>query len=75
MNITGKGAYETGTYVNLFHKSGYNEEEINARLEQTWNDLFMEMNIHESTILLAKTKLICWTRVTTMFVPKVCPMA
>ncbi|WP_145413001.1 glycosyl hydrolase family 8 [Paenibacillus xylanexedens] len=40
MNFTGKGAYETGTYVNFFHKSGYSEEEINVRLERTWNDLF-----------------------------------
>ena len=40
MNITGQGAYDTNTYNNLFHKFGYEEQEINARLEASWNELF-----------------------------------
>lgn len=40
MNFTNKGAYDTDIYVNWFLQSGYDEEEINARLDQTWNELF-----------------------------------
>ncbi|WP_458126888.1 glycosyl hydrolase family 8 [Paenibacillus sp. Z3-2] len=40
MNITGRGASDTGTYTNLFLKLGYGENEITTRLEETWNELF-----------------------------------
>lgn len=40
MNITGQGAWDTGTYTNLFLKLGYDENEITNRLEETWNELF-----------------------------------
>ncbi|PZD97156.1 xylanase [Paenibacillus sambharensis] len=34
------GAFYNGTYRNLFEELGYSEEEIAARLEDTWNELF-----------------------------------
>ncbi|MDQ0169482.1 glycosyl hydrolase family 8 [Paenibacillus tundrae] len=40
MQITGQNAYDSGTYTNMFHKLGYSEQEINTRLELTWNELF-----------------------------------
>ncbi|WP_440119494.1 glycosyl hydrolase family 8 [Paenibacillus sp. QZ-Y1] len=40
MTITDKGAYYTGTYRNLFLELGYSDDEINAKLEETWNELF-----------------------------------
>lgn len=40
MQITGQNAYDSGTYTNMFHKLGYSEQEINIRLELTWNELF-----------------------------------
>lgn len=40
MAINENGAFHTGTYRNLFRELGYDEDEINARLEQTWNELF-----------------------------------
>lgn len=35
-----KGAFYTGVYRNLFEELGYTQQEINAKLEQAWNDLF-----------------------------------
>ncbi|MBB6690930.1 xylanase [Cohnella xylanilytica] len=35
-----QGAYETGTYRNVFLELGYSEEEIAARVEETWKRLF-----------------------------------
>lgn len=35
-----KGAFYTGSYRNLFKEYGYSEDEIQARLEDTWNQLF-----------------------------------
>ncbi|WP_077620796.1 glycosyl hydrolase family 8 [Bacillus sinesaloumensis] len=35
-----KGAFHTGQYRNLFKEYGYSEEEIQARLEDTWNQIF-----------------------------------
>lgn len=75
MNLTGKGAIDTGTYTNHFLKSGYSEEEINARLEQTWNDLFYGDEHTESITPQEMTKDIYSTQETTMFVPRACPMA
>lgn len=40
MTITDKGAYYTGTYRNLFLELGYSDKEINAKLEETWSELF-----------------------------------
>lgn len=40
MNINKEGSYYTHEYRNLFREIGYTEEEIQARLEQAWNDLF-----------------------------------
>ncbi|WDH84873.1 glycosyl hydrolase family 8 [Paenibacillus urinalis] len=40
MNTLSQGAYNTGAYTNLFLKLGYDEQEIIAKLEKTWNDLF-----------------------------------
>ncbi|MCG7378608.1 glycosyl hydrolase family 8 [Paenibacillus sp. ACRSA] len=40
MQITGQNAYDSGNYTNMFHKLGYSEQEINTRLEFTWNELF-----------------------------------
>lgn len=40
MNTLSQGAYNTGAYTNLFQKLGYDEHEIIAKLEKTWNDLF-----------------------------------
>jgi len=34
------GTFETKQYRNLFKEIGYSEEEINAKLENTWNELF-----------------------------------
>ncbi|MBB6672474.1 glycosyl hydrolase family 8 [Cohnella nanjingensis] len=35
-----KGSYETGEYRNLFLEAGYKEEEIDAKLDQAWSELF-----------------------------------
>ncbi|MCM3039378.1 glycosyl hydrolase family 8 [Paenibacillus motobuensis] len=35
-----QAAYHTKQYRNLFKEIGYSEEEINAKLEDTWNELF-----------------------------------
>ncbi|NWL87948.1 xylanase [Paenibacillus sp. 79R4] len=35
-----QAAYNTKQYRNLFREIGYSEEEINAKLESTWNELF-----------------------------------
>ncbi len=40
MSMTQQGAFYTGEYRNLFKEVGYSEVEINARLDETWNDLF-----------------------------------
>ncbi|WP_128101841.1 glycosyl hydrolase family 8 [Paenibacillus sp. DCT19] len=40
MQITGQSAYDSGTYTNKFQQLGYSEEEINTRLELTWDELF-----------------------------------
>lgn len=40
MQITGQSAYDSGTYTNKFQQLGYSEQEINTRLELTWNELF-----------------------------------
>lgn len=40
MTLMQQGAFYTGKYRNLFAEHGYTENEIEARLEQTWNDLF-----------------------------------
>lgn len=40
MEMIASGAYYTGQYRNIFHEIGYNEEQINARIEQAWSDLF-----------------------------------
>jgi oligosaccharide reducing-end xylanase len=37
---TTKGAFHTADYRNLFKELGYSEQEIHARLEQAWNELF-----------------------------------
>ncbi|MFA9557084.1 glycosyl hydrolase family 8 [Evansella sp. AB-rgal1] len=39
---TNEGAFFTGTYRNLFKEYGYSNEEINTRVEDTWNELFGE---------------------------------
>ncbi|MDQ8733571.1 glycosyl hydrolase family 8 [Paenibacillus sp. LHD-38] len=36
----GTGAYYTGNYRNLFMEYGYKNEDIHARVEQTWEQLF-----------------------------------
>lgn len=38
--IDHKGAYYTGQYRNLFQESGYSEQDIQAKLDDTWNQLF-----------------------------------
>ncbi|MBJ9988867.1 glycosyl hydrolase family 8 [Paenibacillus sp. S28] len=40
MALTMQGAFYTGQYRNVFLEAGYSPEEIDARLEQAWNDLF-----------------------------------
>ncbi|WP_240928424.1 glycosyl hydrolase family 8 [Maribellus sediminis] len=35
-----KGAYYTGKYPNIFLKAGYSEEEIQAKLDKVYSDLF-----------------------------------
>lgn len=40
MSVSNQGAFYTGQYRNCFLEAGYSEEEIAARLEQAWNDLF-----------------------------------
>jgi Endoglucanase Y len=40
MAMTASGAYYTGQYRNLFHEIGYTHEQINAKIEQAWSDLF-----------------------------------
>lgn len=35
-----QGAYYTGRYRNLFVEAGYRESDVDARLEQLWNQLF-----------------------------------
>ncbi len=40
MKPWGKGAWETGQYRNLFLEAGYKQEEIDAKLEKAFNDLF-----------------------------------
>lgn len=40
MPITQQGAFYTGKYRNLFKELGFSEDEINAKLEETWSDLF-----------------------------------
>ncbi|KAF9134852.1 Reducing-end xylose-releasing exo-oligoxylanase Rex8A [Mortierella sp. GBA39] len=35
-----QGAFYTGQYRNVFLEAGYSQEEIDARLDQAWNDLF-----------------------------------
>ncbi|MCM3171831.1 MULTISPECIES: glycosyl hydrolase family 8 [Paenibacillus] len=40
MQITGQSAYDSGTYTNKFQQLGYSEQEINTRLELTWDELF-----------------------------------
>ncbi|MGN7455677.1 glycosyl hydrolase family 8 [Paenibacillus pasadenensis] len=37
---TKAGAFHTGTYRSVFREAGYGEEEIAARLAQTWRELF-----------------------------------
>lgn len=40
MPMTQQGAYYTGEYRNFFKEIGFSEDEINTKLEETWNDLF-----------------------------------
>lgn len=40
MTDTTIGSFYTGKYRNLFLEAGYSEDEIDAKLERTWNDLF-----------------------------------
>lgn len=40
MPVTQQGAYITGEYRNLFKEIGLSDNEINSKLEETWNDLF-----------------------------------
>lgn len=40
MPMTQQGAFYTGKYRNLFKEFGFSEDEINAKLEETWSDLF-----------------------------------
>ncbi|MDH6368761.1 oligosaccharide reducing-end xylanase [Paenibacillus sp. PastF-3] len=40
MSITQQGAFYTGEYRNLFKELGFSEDEINAKIDITWNDLF-----------------------------------
>ncbi|MBO9599204.1 MAG: xylanase, partial [Cohnella sp.] len=40
MNNMNKGSYDTREYRNVFLEAGYSREEIEARLDQAWNDLF-----------------------------------
>ncbi|MDQ0255900.1 oligosaccharide reducing-end xylanase [Evansella vedderi] len=37
---TTKGAFYTGEYRNVFKELGYSDSEINAKVIETWNDLF-----------------------------------
>ncbi|MFC4321169.1 glycosyl hydrolase family 8 [Litchfieldia salsa] len=38
--LTNKGSFYTGVYRNLFKEYGYSEEEIQARLEDSWDKIF-----------------------------------
>ncbi|MBD3919935.1 xylanase [Paenibacillus sp. PR3] len=40
MEKIASGAYYTSQYRNLFREIGYTDEQINARIEQAWSDLF-----------------------------------
>jgi oligosaccharide reducing-end xylanase len=40
MKPWGKGAWETGKYRNLFLEAGYKQEEIDAKLQKAYHDLF-----------------------------------
>lgn len=39
-----KGGFETGMYRNLFVEMGYNEEDVNAKLKEVFNDVFHGSN-------------------------------
>ena len=39
-----KGAFETGQYRNLFVEMGYNEADVNAKLNEVFNDVFRGPN-------------------------------
>lgn len=40
MTLTQQGAFYTGEYRNIFKELGFSEDDINAKLNETWNDLF-----------------------------------
>ncbi|WP_339315077.1 glycosyl hydrolase family 8 [Paenibacillus sp. FSL R10-2734] len=40
MSMTQQGAFYTGDYRNIFKELGLSEDEINAKIDETWNDLF-----------------------------------
>lgn len=40
MTMKQQGAFYTGEYRNIFKELGFSEDDINAKLNETWNDLF-----------------------------------
>ncbi|WP_416151394.1 glycosyl hydrolase family 8 [Salipaludibacillus sp. HK11] len=40
MTTENKGAFYTGIYRNLFKENGYSEDDITAKIENTWNRMF-----------------------------------
>ncbi|MUT68479.1 glycosyl hydrolase family 8 [Paenibacillus sp. NEAU-GSW1] len=42
MSVLKQGAFYTGKYRNLFKEIGYSEEEVEAKLEKAWSELFDE---------------------------------
>lgn len=73
MPITQQGAFYTGKYRNLFKELGFSEDQINAKLEETWSDLFYGDPNVRIYYPLDEEKAIFWIQVIWMLGLKECP--
>ena len=70
-----KGAAYTGNYRNLFKEYGYSEDEINKKVESTWEKLFHGTDDERLYYPVGDDMLIFILRIPTMCVQRECLMA
>lgn len=70
-----RGAFETGTYRNVFAEAGYDKETIEKRKNEIFHTLFTGQNQSGSIIPSGTIWHISRTRVTMMRGQKGCPTA